>query len=101
MAQNVAAVKSNCASQASVLAAALIKLCNQATEFDAEYFANGFNSGGSNPIVQADLDAGNSTNTFLTPTIIGNVVTQLQLLNSTFLAANLNQLRQAVVTPVV
>jgi hypothetical protein len=99
MAQNLAAVKSNCASQASVLAAALIKLCNQATEFDAEYFANGFNSVGSNPIAQADLDGG--SNTFLTPTIVGNVVTQLQLLNSTFPAANLNQLRQAVSTPVI
>jgi hypothetical protein len=99
MAQNLAAVKSNCASQASILAAALIKLCNQATEFDAEYFANAFNSGGANQFVQADLDG--TANQFMTPTIIGNVITQLQLLNSTFLAANLNQLRQAVQTPVI
>jgi len=95
----LANVKSNCASQASILAAALIRLCNQATEFTAEYFADGFNGAGSNPIVQTDLDVG--SNTFLTPTIIGNVVTQLQLLNTTFPAANLNQLRQAVVTPVI
>ena len=97
MAQNVAAVKNNMASQLSNMAAALIKLVNQANEITAEYFADGFNSGGSNPITQADLDA--STNTFLTPTIVGNVVTQLQTLGSTFGSAQLNVLRQAIPTP--
>lgn len=96
MAQDLSSVKSNFASQASTMAAALIKLCNQATELTAEYFADGFNSGGTNQYVQGDLTGGNA---FLTPTIIGNVMTQLQTLNSTFGSAQLNVLRQAIVTP--
>jgi hypothetical protein len=99
MAQNVAAPKSNVASQYSALAAALLKLIDQANELHSMYFAAGFNSGGSTPIAQGDLDIG--TNTFMTPQVLTNVDAILVTLGTTFNATQLNQLRQAVITPVI
>jgi hypothetical protein len=84
------------ASEISNLAGQLIVLNAKIQELVAQYFIYGFNSAGSNPIVQGDLIGSNA---FLTPTAITNIVSNFQTVNSTLTATILNNLRLGVSTP--
>lgn len=93
MAQNLLPVKNAFAADGAKRAGQLLALAQLCDELAAKYFAEGFNSGGTNPIADSDLV---SPNDYLTAGIISNVITQAQLMSSTFSASVRNVLRQAI-----
>lgn len=93
MAQDLTLAKTNFATGCQQMADRLVALARDCDEFSAQYFAHAFDS--TNVFVQGDLTGANS---HLTPTIIVNVITQVQLMTSTFTASVRNTLRAALNT---
>jgi hypothetical protein len=106
-AQDLSAVKQNFMSAAVQFAIDMLSLVRRADELASYYFANSLNSGAANQIVLADVPASLG---WLTPAIVGNIVTQAQLESncatgaSSFVAGTISagvrdQLRQATGRP--
>lgn len=93
MAQNLANKKTDFATHIGALATTLIKESPQINTLVSDFFGEGFNSTGAAPIIQTDLVAPND---YMTPTVISNVITILQSLQTVLTPTVLQQLEQAM-----
>jgi hypothetical protein len=96
MAQDLTLSKTNFAQGIQTIADRLLALVRDCDEMNSAYFARGFNSGGANAFAQGDLSGANS---HLTPTIIGNVITQIQVASSAITSGGRDVLRSTLNNP--